>query len=161
MKLNKIDSQPFGTKPLIGDIAANNGLRKYRINLTKGIFDAYEQLAANNIGDQLNINIGHKRGAKRYETDVICISRWIKDGTGQLRLNGSVSLSPKTLEKLSKTQVSKLIMKTYEKLKVSTKNCKIGVDNYASRPMKKVSKKHAEIIKELIKKYGFDDWTCA
>ena len=73
----------------------------------------------------------------------------------------SMSFSPKTLQKFSKKEISKLILDTYEKLTKSKKISKEGVVNYSSRPLKKVTEVHTKKIIELTTKYGFDDWTCA
>ncbi len=165
MKNITINSPNFGTRPLIGDIAANNGLRKYNINLTKGILDAFEKLSKNNIDDELVLNIGHKTGAKKYATDSLELLFFKKDFSkntpNSLICQSSVSFSPKTLEKMTAKKITQLLLNSYEKLKKCTTLNLYNIDNYASSPKKCITKPHAIKINELCQKFGYDDWTCA
>lgn len=159
MKTEKIQPTSFGTKPLIGDISAHDGLRKYSKKLTAGVLDAFEKLSANDIDDMIRIDIGHKKGAKSFRTDSFEIIYFIKDKQGEFRPKSSLAFSPKVKQKFSISKISKLIQDKYSSLKESNQFCNDGVDNYPYRGKNMISKTHSDKIIELVKKYGFDDWT--
>lgn len=165
MRVTNINDTTFGTRLTIGDIAASNGLRKYKINLTNGILSAFNELSKNGTQDELCFLMGRRAGAKKLNTDIIELSLYtnVPNSIGRLdglNLKSSLTLNPKTLQKYSGKQISKIILESYEKLKKSNKTTN-AIGYYTSKPTKKVSKKHAQKIKELVSKYGFDDFTCA
>lgn len=158
----KTDKVSFGTTPLIGDIAARNGLRKYNVKLTDGIIDAFEKLSQNNVDDKLIINIGRKVGAKKDTTDALEISLWLKrENSPYADLKSSIVFSPKTLQRFSKKSISELILNTYKKLTQSTRKANANVYSYPLKSLNKISKSHEAKIEDLTNKFGFDDWTCA
>lgn len=151
----KTDKISFGTTPLIGNIAARNGLPKYKKGLADGIFDAFQKLATNNINDKLYIRLGIKKGAKKVSTDALEISYY--PNRTQKSTKSSFAFSPKTLEKFSKKRISNLILETYEKLKISNKETD-AVSDYPCPSSKKISNIHSKKINELLDAFGIDDW---
>lgn len=157
MKTNSINNISFGTKPLIGDNQAYSALPKYSINLTKGILDAFEKLSKNGIDDVLVINIGKNGNAKKASTDILHI-HYSKDGKP---LSG-ISFSPKTLSGKSSNKISRIIRESYDILKNSKRQDKLNSGGYSTQPAGlKISKQHKNKINQLVKIFGFDDWTCA
>lgn len=162
MKTNKIDNASFGTKSLIGDISANNGLRKYSAKLTYGILDAFKKLNANGVNDELVFNLGRKIGAKKDTTDAIEIFLWVKDSnSSDFHPKSSISFSPKTLEKMSPKNISQLIQDTYVKLTKSNHVLRTNIAGYPSRSSAPISGFHQQKLQELMTSFGFNDWTCA
>lgn len=159
MKTEIIQSTSFGTSPFIGDISANVGLRKYNKRLTMGLLDAFDKLAQNGTDDLIRVDVGHKKGARSFRTDAIEVIHFIKDKYGEFRPKSSLAFSPKTKQKLSVNEISKLIQNIYAKIKESKELSRVGVDNYPFRLEKNISQTHIQKIKDLTKKYGFDDWT--
>lgn len=158
----KTDKVSFGTKPLIGDMSAHNGLRKYNVKLTDGIIDAFEKLSKNNVDDKLILKIGQKTGAKKDTTDAIEIYLWVKGDNGNdFHPKSSIVFSPKTLQKFSRKSISELILNTYKKLTLSTRKANANVYSYPLKSLNKISKSHEAKIEDLTDKFGFDDWTCA
>lgn len=163
MKVVNVNNTMFGTRPTIGSIAANNGLRKYKINLTNGLLSAFDELSKNGIQDELCFLMGHRVGAKKLKTDIIELSLYINNSIMKLEgitLKSSLTLNPKTLQKYPGKRISKIILESYEKLKKTNKTTN-AINYYTSKPTKKVSNKHVQKINELVSKYGFDDFTCA
>lgn len=142
----KTDKISFGTSPSIADLRATNGLPKYKKCLTEGILDAFQKLSQNGIGDKLYVSIGPITNKQKRATDVLVIT---------YNSQSSVILNPKTLEKFSKNRISKLIMETYEKLKVSHKNPNINPGYPTGTPI--VSTAHQEKIQKLLDWFGLDD----
>lgn len=158
----KTDKISFGTKPLIGDIAAHKGLRKYNARLTDGILDAFEKLSQNNVDDLLVINLGHKIGAKKDTTDALEISLWQKlKNSPCMTFKSYMVFSPRTLQKFSKKHISELILNTHKKLTKKNIETNAGVFGYPSTSSNKISAAHESKIETLTTKFGFDDWTCA
>lgn len=157
MKITQVDNKSFGTRPMIGYIAANDGLSKYSIELTNGIIDSFEKLSKNGINDQLRIDVGHKNYAKRRKTDSFEVSLWLEDRYKIWRPKSSTAFSPKKLEKMSANQISNLILKSYKKLVKSYKIDTKGTDLCTLKQNKSISDAHKDEINQLVSKFGYYD----
>lgn len=185
----KTDKISFGTKPSIGVFMADVGLRKYNEKLTEGILDAFEKLSKNGINDELNLHLGvngtqkqmgqikvsqrsyqkFKRNLlknklinptvdipKKFFNDILQLSY---KPEGQIKSQSSKVLYPKKLEKLSKENISKLILETYEKLKISNihRESANGIPYQKPNSIIYNSEAQTKKIEELIDKFGYDD----
>lgn len=144
----KTSQVSFGTKPRIGIERATCALPKYGENLTEGILDAFKKLEKNGIDDKFWLIIGPTTKRKKITTDVIEL---------QYNYQSSLSASPKTLEKLDKSQISDFILKTYEKLKGSHKNSDFSPGYGVGAPQPSIA--HQRKINKLLKLFGQNDWT--
>lgn len=170
MIINKTQNVSFGTTPSMG-VMSIGGLRKYNIKLAKGILAAFDELSKNGANDEFNIHMGRKIGAKDMRTDAMDV-RISKDNA----VKSSMSLSPKSLQKLSAKEISDKLISAYQKLLNSSQK-KYNVTDYPNfykrgniakffgdlSPKSKLvdNPKYNKIIKTLTEKYGDDDWGCA
>lgn len=147
----KTDKVSFGTRPRISEINAMSGLPKYKLALTDGILSAFEKLSQNGVDDVLELAISPKFDAKRRTTDVLKLS-YLKDKAVQ----SSVVLSPRRLQNLSPSRISKLIISAYNEMK-SSKSKVISTATNAYGTPSKTPEKLASQIQVLLKKFGSDD----
>lgn len=166
MKINKIDNTSFGTKPFIKEVAVGR-LSKYNINLTKGIFNAFKKLSHNGSDDMLILTIGHKKEVKKLNTDAISITLYTKNrsfldsiiftSSNIFKLKNVVILNPKSLEKLSSSKITKLLINNYKKLDETPIQDNIGkILDETLIDYNKVSKTHQDVLNKF-KKYTIDD----
>jgi len=155
----KTDKISFGTKPLIGDFSARVGLPKYKKTLTDGIFDAFQQLTKNNVDDELALSFGIKPVSKSTYCDVLDLSYFKKedgDKTGMF-FKSSIGFSLASLENLSRKNITKLILQSYELLTQS--KAKSGV--ISAIPIQKseikISQAHKDSIDKLLNEFSYDD----
>lgn len=158
MKTNKINSTSFGTRPLIGEVSAHNGLRKFNKNLADGIADAFEKLSANNEDNGLLVHIG--QNTKKPLTDVITVFYSVKDPeTKSLYLTKNYAeLDPEKLQDIPAKDISKKLSSVYSKLKRTQKATELKQlksSEYSAAP---ITEAHEKSINKLKTKYGIDDW---
>jgi len=152
----KTDNISFGTSPSIGSNMATAGLPKYKMALTEGIYDAFDKLSKNGIDDNVNIHLGVNSKAKSKYTNVIEFCYRPKDKQFD---QSSKAFSPKSLEKLSKNQISELFITTYKKLTKSKKMAKLAKGIPYEKPGTNISvtKEHKDLIIKLDDKFGWND----
>lgn len=153
MEVKKAGKVSFCSMPLTTNSSVWTALPKYRKSLAAGILDTFETLTKNGVDDKVVIVLGHKPGARKHTTDVLSVVYYSKYNSMQEK--SSVSFSPRKLERLSKENLSKLFMDTYEKLKTSTEKA-IPSDYYLVANPKDLTNSHMELLNKL-DKYSIDD----
>lgn len=153
MEIKKTGKVSFCSMPLTTNSSVWTALPKYSKSLAAGIIDTFETLANNGADDKVAIVLGHKHGARKHTTDVLSVVYYSKYNS--LQEQSSASFSPRKLERLSKENLSKLFLDTYEKLKTSTEKAILSDDYLVSNP-RDVSNSHMELLNKL-DKYAIDD----
>jgi hypothetical protein len=103
------------------------------------------------------------KGLPKYKQK---LTEGIFDAFEKLSKNGiddqfSINIGPKRgAKKLSRKDISKFIIDSYEKLTKSNKQTTTTC-GYPKPAKTKVSKSHSEKIEKLLNLFGFDDWTRA
>lgn len=156
----KIDKTSFGTHTTIGELAAKIALPKYNQSLSEGIFDAFQKLRENGTNDELDLFFALKQKTKNTYNDTLVFNYFEKEGQNSSKLKSRFTFNPQLVEHFSKEKISTLILKIYEKLKVTTKKADF-ISGYPSSKTEILNNTHKEKINLLLDKFGVDDWTCA
>lgn len=166
MRVSNIDKTSFGTKPFVTENTIDR-LRKYNINLTKGILGAFKKLSHNLNDDVLILTIGSKKEAKKLKTEAVCLTLYTRNknfldsiifaSSNIFKLKNSVILTPKSMENLSAKKIAKALTNNYKKLdeKPAGDNIKNVLDD-TMFDYKNISNSHQKLLDKL-KNYVTDN----
>jgi len=154
--INNNSNISFGSSVRVANLSARAALSRYDIKVVKSLINASEKLSGNGVKDLLVFNFHDGKGFdKAKKNDTLHMSFWPTEKNCQSSIQKKLSV----LEKMTPEKITKFILDTYEKLKISRKKSAVG--SYPKKPTEKISRQKSEKINELVDAYGYDDWTCA
>lgn len=154
MKVNNINNVTFGTGSHINYVTAINELPKYNINLTKGLFDAFDKLYSNGVEDKIVAQIGKNKNIS--DSDILKIDYYpIRHGIKSYNIKNSIFINLKELSEKTADEISKSIISLYEKVKKAPYQDytyeKLQIKNNI---MPTITEEHKTKIQELIDCFG-------
>ena len=151
MQINNINSsQNFGTKCIIGNTSAQQGLKNYGENISKGIYSAFKKLAKNDMTDTFSI----KLGSIDYDKPNTYINMSYFDKNNKLQ--SSMNFNMSSLKNYSKEMFSTLIFGTYNILKESSHKVR-NLTKLYSETIADTSKQNIATINKLTKEFGINE----
>lgn len=155
----KIDKVSFGTAPATGAYSFHY-LYWYKKSFADGLFDAFEKLEQNKNPDRFHVFINQVQTKKGWGEDLsVNYISGLDGGAGEKSV--WVHFGPAALEKLSKKNVSKFFMATYE----AAKNGTLKQSKYKPCSMFRKQKISDKYMEKLYQKYerfiNVDDTGCA
>lgn len=157
MKINNLNNTSFGTGSHINYVTAINELPKYNINLTKGLFDAFDKLYCNGVEDKIVAQIGKNKAIS--DSDIIKIDYYpIRHGIKSYNIKNSIFINLKELSEKTADEVSKSIIGLYEKVKKSQyQDYTYEKLQIKTSIMPTISEEHKNKIQELLDCFGSSD----
>ncbi len=151
MQVNNINSQQtFGTKCIIGNTSAQQGLKNYGENVSKGIYNAFRKLTKNEANDTFKLTLGSIDYDK--PNTYINMSYFDKDN----KLQSSMNFNMSGLKDYTTEMLATLVSGTYNMLKSSTFKVR-NLTKLSAEAIENTTKQNIATINKLTKEFGIDE----